>query len=107
MHQKRASDFITGACEPPCGCWELNSGPLEEQSVLLPTEPSHQPGTTSFLFSCSVTDGMGTKPLASESPVGDFRRKKMIPGPYYRLQSLHLKLRNRFPSAPGDWALMH
>ncbi|KRY65434.1 hypothetical protein T4D_8955 [Trichinella pseudospiralis] len=19
-------------CEPPCGCWELNSGPLEEQS---------------------------------------------------------------------------
>jgi len=29
--------------EPPCGCWELNSGPLEEQSVLLTTEPSLQP----------------------------------------------------------------
>jgi hypothetical protein len=29
-HQKRASDFITGGCEPPCGCWDLNSGPLEE-----------------------------------------------------------------------------
>jgi hypothetical protein len=27
-------------CEPPCGCWDLNSGPLEEQSVLLPTEPA-------------------------------------------------------------------
>ena len=27
-------------CEPPCGCWDLNSGPLEEQPVLLPTEPS-------------------------------------------------------------------
>jgi hypothetical protein len=26
--------------EPPCGCCELNSGPLEEQSVLLTTEPS-------------------------------------------------------------------
>jgi hypothetical protein len=26
-------------CEPPCGCWDLNSGPLEEQSVLfLPAE---------------------------------------------------------------------
>ena len=30
-------------CEPPCGCWELNSGTLEEQSVLLTTEPSLQP----------------------------------------------------------------
>jgi hypothetical protein len=42
-HQKRASDPITDGCEPPCGCWELNSVPLEEQSVLLPTEPSLQP----------------------------------------------------------------
>jgi hypothetical protein len=42
-HQKRASDSITAGCEPPCGCWELNSGPLEEQSVLLTTEPSLQP----------------------------------------------------------------
>jgi hypothetical protein len=25
------------------GCWEMNSGPLEEQSVLLITEPSLQP----------------------------------------------------------------
>jgi hypothetical protein len=33
--QKRASDLITDGCEPPCGCWDLNSGPLEEQSVLL------------------------------------------------------------------------
>jgi hypothetical protein len=43
MHQKRASDLITDGCEPPCGCWDLNSGPLEEQSVLLTTEPSLQP----------------------------------------------------------------
>jgi hypothetical protein len=42
-HQKRASDPITDGCESPCGCWELNSGPLEEQSVLLTTEPSLQP----------------------------------------------------------------
>jgi hypothetical protein len=39
MHQKRASDPITDGCEPPRGCWEWNSGPLEEQSVLLTTEP--------------------------------------------------------------------
>jgi hypothetical protein len=28
------SDLITGGCEPPCDCWDLNSGPSEEQSVL-------------------------------------------------------------------------
>jgi hypothetical protein len=32
-HQKSVSDPITDGCEPHCGCWELNSGPLEEQSV--------------------------------------------------------------------------
>ena len=42
-HQKRASDLITDGCEPPCCCWEVNSWPLEEQSVLLTTEPSLQP----------------------------------------------------------------
>jgi hypothetical protein len=43
MYQKRASDPFKGGCEPPCGCWDLNTGPSEEQSVLLPTEPPHQP----------------------------------------------------------------
>jgi hypothetical protein len=43
MCQKRTSDLITDICEPPCGCWDLNSGPLEEQSVLLTAEPSLQP----------------------------------------------------------------
>ena len=40
--QKRAPDLIKDGCEPPCGCWELNSGPLKEQSVLLNSEPSFQ-----------------------------------------------------------------
>ena len=34
---------ITDACEPLCGCQELNPGPLEEQLVFLTTEPSLQP----------------------------------------------------------------
>jgi hypothetical protein len=34
---------ITDGCELLCGYWELNSGPLEEQSVLLTAEPSLQP----------------------------------------------------------------
>ena len=38
-----ASDSLTDGCEPPCGVWESNSGPMEEQPVLLTAEPSHQP----------------------------------------------------------------
>jgi hypothetical protein len=34
---------IADGCEPSYGSWELNSGPLEEQTVLLTTEPSLQP----------------------------------------------------------------
>jgi hypothetical protein len=41
-HQKRASDPITDGYEPPCNGLGLNSGPLEEQSVLLAAEPSLQ-----------------------------------------------------------------
>jgi hypothetical protein len=45
---ERASDPITDGREPPCGCWELNSGPLEEQSVFLTAEPSLQPWPLHF-----------------------------------------------------------
>jgi hypothetical protein len=42
------SDLITDGCEPPCGCWDLNSGPLEEQSALLHAEPSRQHPISTF-----------------------------------------------------------
>ena len=41
--QKRASDHIIDSCKQPHGCWELNSGPLEEQPVYLTAAPSLQP----------------------------------------------------------------
>ena len=47
-HQERALDLILDGWEPPCDCWELNSGPLEEQPVLLTSEPSLQP----YNFNC-------------------------------------------------------
>jgi len=34
---------VTDRHEPPCGCCELNPGLLEEQPVLLTSEPSLQP----------------------------------------------------------------
>ena len=49
-HRKRAPELITDGCEPPCGCWDLNSGPLEEQSLLLTSKPSLQPNPFSFLI---------------------------------------------------------
>ena len=33
---------VTDGREPPCGCWGLNLGPLEEQPVLLIAEPPLQ-----------------------------------------------------------------
>jgi hypothetical protein len=55
--QKRASDPISDGCEPLCGCWELNSGPLEEQPVRLTSEvkPSRQsPAIHSFFHSLHI-----------------------------------------------------
>jgi hypothetical protein len=38
---------LIGGCDQICGCWELNLDPLEEQPVLLTTEP---PLETPFVF---------------------------------------------------------
>lgn len=40
--QKRALDSLNSKDdhEPPCGCWKLSPGFLQEQQVLLSTEPS-------------------------------------------------------------------
>jgi hypothetical protein len=53
-HQKRASDLITDGCEPLYGCWDLNSGHLEEQSVLLTPEPSLQPHISFFTWKVTL-----------------------------------------------------
>lgn len=34
---------VTDSCELSCRCWELNSGPVEEQPVPLTTVPSFFP----------------------------------------------------------------
>jgi hypothetical protein len=35
-HSRRGSQIsFTDGCEPPCDCWDLNSGPSEEQSGAL------------------------------------------------------------------------
>jgi hypothetical protein len=53
-HQKRVSDIIIDDDEPPCGCWDLNSGPLEEQSVHLTAEPSLQHQKVFLIIVCEA-----------------------------------------------------
>lgn len=40
---------VTDGCDLTWEFWELNLGPLEEQQVLLTTEPSHQPHNLTLL----------------------------------------------------------
>ena len=54
--KNRAPDLTIDGCEPPCGCWELNSGPLEEQSMLLTSEPSLQPLQTVFISNSKLRE---------------------------------------------------
>ena len=56
--QKRAPDPIKGGCESLCGCWGLNSGPLEEQTVLLTAEPSLQPRNHLYTADCRTNSEM-------------------------------------------------
>lgn len=41
---------VTDRYELPCVCWKLNSGPLEEESALLASEPSLQPSNSNSHF---------------------------------------------------------
>jgi hypothetical protein len=46
---------VTDSCEPPCVCWELNLGPLKEQSVLLTTSLAPEPD--SYKLTVAAYDG--------------------------------------------------
>jgi hypothetical protein len=49
---------VAGSCQLPCGCWELNVGPLREQSMLLITELYHLSVTwqCNYIKGCSKTE---------------------------------------------------
>lgn len=39
-------------CKPPCRCWKLNLGTLEEQQVFITAEPFFQPLVYEIFVSC-------------------------------------------------------
>jgi hypothetical protein len=90
--QKRAPDRITDGCEPPCGCWELNSGPLKEQSVLLTAEPSLQPQGKSYKGQHLIGAGLQVqrfRPLPSRKEHGSIQAGMV----QEELRVLHLHLK--------------
>jgi hypothetical protein len=52
--------------EPPCGCWELNSGPLEEQPVLNKCSPAPIFNFYSSLCICILMSCVGGCPQKPE-----------------------------------------
>ena len=49
MGSRSSGTGVLDVGELPCGCWELNPGPLQEQPVLVPAEPSLQPSPPALL----------------------------------------------------------
>jgi hypothetical protein len=68
-HQNRASDPITDGCEPPCGCWELNSGPLEAQAVSALNLWAISPVPSSLILSHGPWDWTQAVSLGSKAPL--------------------------------------
>jgi hypothetical protein len=75
-HQKRTLDPVTVGCELPCGCWELNSGPLEEQSALLTIEPSLQPQTDLLLLHLLCLISLRVTQLLVTAMAGHYGKKQ-------------------------------
>jgi hypothetical protein len=96
-HQKRASALITEGCKPPCGYWELNSGPLEEQSMLLTTESSLQPYYHAFknIIHKAGMVAHAFSPSTRESEAGGFLSSKA--SLVYRVSSRTARATQRNP----------
>ena len=51
---------VPNGCEPPCWCWELSSGPLQEQPDSS-AEPLLQPGILFLFMQCVCTGAWGAE----------------------------------------------
>ena len=63
------SDLITDSCEPLRGCWNLNSGLKEEQSMLLTTEPSFYPPCLVYYRTLCYTHVVGNAASTDALPL--------------------------------------
>ena len=58
-HVRSGGTGVTIDRKPPCKCWELNPGPLEEQPLFLTTEPFLQTLWHYFYVISSGRGGIG------------------------------------------------
>jgi hypothetical protein len=65
--QKRAPNLIIDGYKPPCGWWELNSGPFERVAILT-SKPSLQPQVCLFLPGTAYDRGRQITPSVSQWP---------------------------------------
>lgn len=56
--QKKCQYIGTDGCETPCGCWELNLGPLEEPPELLITVPALPSLHLDILSACLALENL-------------------------------------------------
>jgi hypothetical protein len=110
-HQKRAPDLTAGGCGSPCGCWDLNSGPLEEQTVLLTSESSLQ-ALLACLSACSLARSLSLSLCYMPSCLYHSEPKPLLQGQInpFSLELLFLEcyLKTQFFSwVPGCSACMH
>ena len=111
--QKRALDPSVDGCEPPCGCWELNSGPLEEQSVLLTTGPTLHPWLHSLYTTIHTQhlDCTWATPEPLPSTHSTYAQHLgytwCAPGPYSSTHSTYAQHLGYTWSAPGPHSSTH
>lgn len=85
---------VTNACELTRGSWELNSGPLQEQPMLLPDEPSQQ--LTPTLSKNLYFSWLGTNP-------GSHTSQRLSPShPPVSHDSLNCRSCHFFSSSPSS-----
>ena len=71
----------SGRCDSPCGCWELNPGPLEEQPVLLTDNPSLSRPSKKKLFFFSIFCHRSQTQILPPLPSGYWNLRCVLPRP--------------------------